>query len=91
MLLFFFFIEASLDNGELEDDPHISVTFRLQRANNSVDIWWLAYESKNESLSFLEKIDSITTNYSTKQSLIIYTFNDKTFPPGLLSLISGQG
>lgn len=80
------------DNSKKDISPYVNITFQLEKAENSAGVWWNAVEENPSSnFTFLQSIDNVTRNNSETKSLIIYTFNDKMFPPGLLSIISGKG
>jgi len=64
----------------------------LEKDNKTAGTWWNVAESITANhLQFLKKIDEIASNNTETKSLIIFTFNDKMFPPGVLSWISGKG
>ncbi|XP_065226860.1 piezo-type mechanosensitive ion channel component isoform X3 [Planococcus citri] len=73
-----------------EISPFVDVVFQLDESDNTVGRWWnLAEDEPNPKL---KELDAITrSDKGENRSIIIYTFNDKMFPPGLLSLISGKG
>lgn len=95
ILMFFTLLERNFDGSDNGTSSYVSITFRLEQDNATKDKWWSAFESidSDPDLLFLKKIDEITTNHTgtRNKSLVIYTFNDKMFPPGLLSIISGKG
>lgn len=75
--------------GNEDNLAYVGLNFTLERNSISTGVWWSAAETI--TYPFLREIDRIASNNSGTSSLIIYTFNDKMFPPGLLSLISGKG
>lgn len=91
---FYYFVADSDDDDyasvKKEVSPYVDVVFELEQASNSAGVWWNAIEAEPDE--YLQRIDNVTRNHSAEtKTLIIYTFNDKMFPPGLLSLISGKG
>lgn len=73
--------------------PHISdlfvpafgnITFKVEL--NGMTTWWQAYEQDYRLASM-----SMTPAMKQSSDIIIYTFNDKIFPPGIFSYVSAQG
>jgi len=69
-----------------------NVTLRLHKVG--ADIWWSLNEETNDTLhaAFLNKLPAPSQGpgFSPTSYLMIYTFNDKTFP-ATLSMFSGKG
>lgn len=72
---------------------NVDLMFRLEKEPNSTTgNWWNVAENVTAKyLKFIEELGIIANNGSTTTALVIFTFNDKTFPSGLLSWISGKG
>lgn len=83
-----FFNDIMVSVG-LTESSFANVTFEYQEEEHG---WWQAYHHYSEGWSIPEAADNIimSGNNSGKQ-LLIFTFNDKIFPPGIFSYFSAQG
>lgn len=65
--------------------PFENITFQIER--NGMTTWWHAYEENPDPrLQYMS-----TSEMNQRSDIIIYTFNDKIFPPGIFSYVSAQG
>lgn len=84
-LLFTHTVVCYIDLNRGDISPYRNVTMSLQ--NSGSLYWWELKEECNDSA-----YETVLRNlpYASCDNLVIYTFNDKSFPEGL-NIISGKG